>query len=272
MVRAFQEFSGMGQSQVPECCGIDLPVARHLINPCGVPGWTGGNKEPTTMMFTRSIPTAARPFTPSEWPPASPAHASPILLTTLPILSRRTISRRPEFGTGLHSGTYTRMRCSTNRPCNYADRSARRQSLRTQPARPSRPAAVRTASRASARDTGAIHCRSRSRAGRPVSLAAWRRTATLPEPAFTPPANAGTARPEEITMSLHKATPDQILAAAKVELSQTLKRLIACQNRLYRETGSYPDDLGAAIQRLEFLLYGIMAGLVSPAAPKAEVA
>ena len=29
-------------------------------------------------------------------------------------------------------------------------------------------------------------------------------------------------------------------------------------------TGSYPDDLGAAIQRLEFLLHGIMAGLATP--------
>ena len=73
-------------------------------------------------------------------------------------------------------------------------------------------------------------------------------------------------------MSLHKATPDQVLAAAKVELSQTLKRLIACQNRLYRETGSYPDDLGAAIQRLEFLLYGIMAGLVTPSEAKTGAA
>jgi hypothetical protein len=73
-----------------------------------------------------------------------------------------------------------------------------------------------------------------------------------------------TAQCEEIRMSLHKTTPYQVLAAAKTELSPTLKRLIACQNRLYRETGTYPDDLGAAIQRLEFLLHGIMAGLITP--------
>jgi hypothetical protein len=73
-------------------------------------------------------------------------------------------------------------------------------------------------------------------------------------------------------MSLNKATPEQILAAAKIELSLTVKRLIACQNRLYRETGTYPDDLGAAIQRLEFLLHGIMAGLVTPVEAKTEAA
>ena len=73
-------------------------------------------------------------------------------------------------------------------------------------------------------------------------------------------------------MSSNRATPEQLLAAAKVELSLTLKRLIACQNRLYRENGSYPDDLAAAIQRLEFLLHGIMAGLVTPKEKKAEAA
>jgi hypothetical protein len=65
-------------------------------------------------------------------------------------------------------------------------------------------------------------------------------------------------------MSSNRATPEQVLAAVKIELSLTLKRLIACQNRLYRETGSYPDELAAAIQRLEFLLHGIMAGLITP--------
>jgi hypothetical protein len=73
-------------------------------------------------------------------------------------------------------------------------------------------------------------------------------------------------------MGLNQTTPEQVLAAAKIELSLTLKRLIACQNRLYRETGSYPDDLAAAIQRLEFLLHGIMAGLVTPKEAKAEAA
>jgi len=39
-----------------------------------------------------------------------------------------------------------------------------------------------------------------------------------------------------------------------------------------RETGSHPDDLAAAIQRLEFLLHGIMAGLVTPMEAKAGAA
>ena len=65
-------------------------------------------------------------------------------------------------------------------------------------------------------------------------------------------------------MSLTRTTPEKVLAAAKIELSLALKPLIACQNRLYRETGSYPDELAAAIQRLEFLLHGIMAGLITP--------
>jgi hypothetical protein len=81
-----------------------------------------------------------------------------------------------------------------------------------------------------------------------------------------------TVQCEEIRMSLHKTTPDQVLAAAKTELSLTLKRLLACQNRLYRETGTYPDDLGTAIQRPEFILHGIMAGLITPKEAKAEVA
>jgi hypothetical protein len=72
-------------------------------------------------------------------------------------------------------------------------------------------------------------------------------------------------------MSLNKATPDQILAAAQGELTLVLKRLIACRNRQYRETGTYPDDWGAAISRLDFLLHHIMAGLVSPAEAKPEV-
>jgi hypothetical protein len=72
-----------------------------------------------------------------------------------------------------------------------------------------------------------------------------------------------------------KATADQILAAAQQELSVIIKRLRACRNRLYRETGTYPDDLGAAIERGEFLLRDLMAGLITPyeakrQTPKAE--
>lgn len=69
-----------------------------------------------------------------------------------------------------------------------------------------------------------------------------------------------------------KATSDQILAAAKTELRLAIRRLVAFQNRLYRESGNYPDELGAGINRLEFLLHGIMAGLITPAKPKTEAA
>jgi hypothetical protein len=71
-------------------------------------------------------------------------------------------------------------------------------------------------------------------------------------------------------MSLNRATPEQILAAAKIDLAKTVKRLLACQIRLYRETGTYPDDLAVVIQRLEFLLHGIMAGLVTPTQARTE--
>jgi hypothetical protein len=71
---------------------------------------------------------------------------------------------------------------------------------------------------------------------------------------------------------LNKPNPEQLLAAAKVELEKTLKRLIACRNRQYRETGDYPEDLGAAIQRMEFLLRDILAGLISPVASKTDAA
>jgi hypothetical protein len=64
---------------------------------------------------------------------------------------------------------------------------------------------------------------------------------------------------------LNQATHEQILAVAERELSLALKRLIGCRNRVYRETGTFPDDLGAAIFRLEFVLHHIMAGLITPA-------
>jgi hypothetical protein len=70
---------------------------------------------------------------------------------------------------------------------------------------------------------------------------------------------------------LNKPTsPERILAAARRELSLALQRLIACRNRLYRETGTYPDDLGAAIFRLDVVLHHLMSGLVSPAEARAE--
>ena len=58
----------------------------------------------------------------------------------------------------------------------------------------------------------------------------------------------------------------------RVELALLVKRLIACRNRIYRETATYPDDLGAALQRAEFLLHDILAGLITPAAAKAGTA
>ena len=38
-----------GQSQVSKLSGMELTVLRHLINSCGVPGWTGTKKRHTTM-------------------------------------------------------------------------------------------------------------------------------------------------------------------------------------------------------------------------------
>ena len=70
-------------------------------------------------------------------------------------------------------------------------------------------------------------------------------------------------------MRLNQATPAQILTAAERELSLALKRLIGYRNRVYRETDTFPDDLGAAIFRLEFVLHHIMAGLITPAPVKA---
>jgi hypothetical protein len=69
---------------------------------------------------------------------------------------------------------------------------------------------------------------------------------------------------------LNKAAPEQILAAAERELSLAVKRLIGCRNRVYRETATFPDDLGAAIFRLEFVLHHVMAGLVTPAPVKTK--
>ena len=66
-------------------------------------------------------------------------------------------------------------------------------------------------------------------------------------------------------MSSGKATHEQVLAAVKVELVLLRKRLIACRDGLYRETGTFPDDLAAALQRTDFLLDDLLAGLVSPA-------
>ena len=73
-------------------------------------------------------------------------------------------------------------------------------------------------------------------------------------------------------MSPGRATPEQVLTAVQVELALLVKRLTACRNRIYRDTGTYPDDLGAALQRADFLLHHILAGLITPAAAKTEAA
>jgi len=73
-------------------------------------------------------------------------------------------------------------------------------------------------------------------------------------------------------VSSGRATPEQVLTAVQVELARIVKRLIACRNRIYRDTGTYPDDLGAALQRAAFLLHDTLAGLINPAAAKTETA
>ena len=71
-------------------------------------------------------------------------------------------------------------------------------------------------------------------------------------------------------MGLNRATAEQILSAANEEMSRAVPRLIGFRNRLYKETGSYPDDLGAAIERLEFVVYSLMSGLITPARVKKD--
>ena len=73
-------------------------------------------------------------------------------------------------------------------------------------------------------------------------------------------------------MNPGRATPEQVLTAVQVELALIVKRLIACRNRICRDTGAYPDDLGAALQRADFLLHHILAGLITPAPARTEPA
>ena len=47
-------------------------------------------------------------------------------------------------------------------------------------------------------------------------------------------------------MSPGKATPEQVLTAVQIELALIVKRLIACRNRICRDSATYPDDLVAA--------------------------
>lgn len=65
-------------------------------------------------------------------------------------------------------------------------------------------------------------------------------------------------------MALNKASAEQILAAARIELERIHKRLIVIRIRQYRESGNYPDELAAAIARVDFLLRDLMSGLVTP--------
>jgi hypothetical protein len=58
-------------------------------------------------------------------------------------------------------------------------------------------------------------------------------------------------------------SPEHLLTAVQIELPLFVKRLIACRNRICRETGSYLDDPGAALRRADFLRHDIRAGLIS---------
>ena len=64
-------------------------------------------------------------------------------------------------------------------------------------------------------------------------------------------------------MSLGRATSEQVLTTVQVELALIVKLLIACRNRICRETGSYPDEPGAALQRAGFLLHDILTGMIT---------
>jgi hypothetical protein len=64
-----------------------------------------------------------------------------------------------------------------------------------------------------------------------------------------------------------RATPEQVLTAVQVERALIVTRLIACRNRICRDNGAYPGDLGAALQRAGFLLHDILAGLITPLPP-----
>jgi hypothetical protein len=65
-----------------------------------------------------------------------------------------------------------------------------------------------------------------------------------------------------------RATPESIHAGATTQLERSLKLLLAFRNRLYRETGGFPDELAAAIHRVEFVLRDLFTGLVTPAKAK----
>jgi hypothetical protein len=73
-------------------------------------------------------------------------------------------------------------------------------------------------------------------------------------------------------VSLRRARAGELLTALQVELALIGKRLIACRNRICRETGTYPDDLGAALPRADFLLRDILAGLITRGAVSTETA
>ena len=59
-------------------------------------------------------------------------------------------------------------------------------------------------------------------------------------------------------------TSGRINAATAVELKLILKRLVALRNGIYRATGGFPDGPGAAIHRMEFILFHLMTGLITP--------
>jgi hypothetical protein len=67
---------------------------------------------------------------------------------------------------------------------------------------------------------------------------------------------------------INKPTAEQILVASRRELERIRKLLVAARNRQYRDSGEYPDIYCVLLERLDFVLYSLMAGLVSPAEPK----
>jgi len=68
------------------------------------------------------------------------------------------------------------------------------------------------------------------------------------------------------------ATPEPVLAAAKVELARALPESHRLPEPALSRDWKLPRRSGAAIQRLEFLLHGIVAGLISPKDAKTEIA
>jgi hypothetical protein len=179
MVRAFGKAPWLRQSQVPECSEIDLHVLRHLINSCGVPGWTGTreghhherSRDQYRQQHCSSRHQNGHPGT-RRWRPRFPCRFCP---------DGQSADDRSLEQDGIQANIPT---CVVQQisPAATPHRSARRQSTRAQRASPPCPDAHATGSYAAAKRTAAKHCRSRRRAGRSVSLATWHRKAAFRNP------------------------------------------------------------------------------------------